>query len=104
MPTAMIVRSVTTVHLTVLTGPIDWQLEYQALRRQLLARLRHGHGAVDLRVQAHVVEGTGEDRHRDRAALSTAAGRPAVIAALPGTTVRVCYLPGWRWPVSAARS
>jgi len=21
-----------------------------------------------------------------------------------GTTVRVCYLPGWRWPVSAARS
>jgi RNA polymerase sigma factor (sigma-70 family) len=43
-----------------------------------------GRGAVDPRVHAQVVEGTGDDRHRDRADLGAAADRPVVVAALPG--------------------
>ena len=52
-------------------------------RRRLLAGLRHG--AVDLRGHARVVEGTREDRHRDRPGLGATADGPAVIAALPGS-------------------
>src|ERR1700752_315941 len=59
-------------------------LEEQESRWRLPTGLRHRHSAADLRVHANVVEGTGEDRHRNRAALATAAGRPAVVAALPG--------------------
>jgi len=58
--------------------------EEQESRWRLPTGLRHGHSAVDLRVHANVVERTGGDRHRDRAALATAAGRPAVVTALPG--------------------
>src|SRR4030088_1712145 len=48
----------------------------------LAAGLRSG--AADTRVDAHVVEGTGEDRHRHRAGPAAVADRPVVIAALPG--------------------
>src|SRR5580693_3689774 len=48
----------------------------------LLAGLREC--AVDLRVDAQVVERAGENRHRDRAARGAATDRPAVVAALPG--------------------
>jgi hypothetical protein len=41
------------------------------------------HGAVDIRIHACVVEGTGDDRHRDRTSPATA-DRAFVIAALPG--------------------
>ena len=41
------------------------------------------HGAIDIRIHARVVEGTGNDRHRDRTGPATA-DRAFVIAALPG--------------------
>src|ERR1700733_9757670 len=49
---------------------------------RLLAGLREC--AVDLRVDAQVVERAGENRYRDRAARGAATDRPAVVAALPG--------------------
>src|SRR5580700_12055310 len=48
----------------------------------VLAGLRDG--AIDPRVDAQVVKGTGEDRHHGRAGLGAGADGPAVVAALPG--------------------
>jgi hypothetical protein len=41
------------------------------------------HGAVDVRIHARVIEGTGDDRHRGRTSPATA-DRAFVVAALPG--------------------
>jgi hypothetical protein len=41
------------------------------------------HGAIDIRIHARVVEGTGDDRDRDRTCPATA-DRAFVIAPLPG--------------------
>jgi hypothetical protein len=40
-------------------------------------------GAVDMRVHSCVIQGAGQDRHRDRAGTAAADG-PLEIAALPG--------------------
>ena len=57
----------------------DFGLARQDSPSKLIAGVLHG--AVDIRIHAHVVEGTGNDRHRDRTGLATT-DRTFVITAL----------------------
>ena len=56
-------------------------LDYEGFAVRLIAGVLHG--AVDIRIYTHIVEGTGDDRHRDRTRPATA-DRTFVITALPG--------------------